>query len=917
MRVNLLGTVELVSAGGDSVPLGAAKRRMVLAALALELNRVVPGDRLLSLVWDGSPPPQAKAALQGHVAQLRKVLGHGLELLTRAPGYLLAGDRGTIDVLVFEDLVASARSAPDEDAVERLTSALRLWRGAFLSDVPYTRFRETASARLEELRLVAVQELAARLLRLGRASDAVSELREVIGEHPLREPLVAQLVVALHRTGRQAEALDLVHHTRRRLVDELGVDPGPELRAAYQSVLAGETAPDHAPPQDTGPVPAQLPREHRCFVGRDDELVDMDDGLTGQNSAIGLLVGPPGVGKTALALHWAHRAANEFPDGQLFVDLRGFDETEPVDSTTALAGFLRALGLTDSQVAADLDGQAAQFRSLLAGKRMLVVLDNARSAEQVRPLLPGSAHCLVLVTSRHGLNDLVATEGASVLPVQTLTFAAAETLLVGMLGRGRIDQEPEATAALVDLCDRLPLALRIAGARLSTRPRWTVQSLVDELHDEQSRLAALSLPEAGRGVHAALAVSYRELPEGAARMLRTLGLHPGTDLDSYAAAALLDINVATARTHLRTVAYANLLHESTRDRYSRHDLVRLFTRQLVDAADEDNTTSTERLLDYYLHVADTARARLSSHVRPFADLAHPPASFPVFSSQDEAVDWFALEEANLRLVLEIAVQTGRHDRVWKLALCLDSFYFRRGDRAERPKAFRVGLRAARALGDEHAEATLLLRMGGALADLGQVDDAVRECTRATELAKGDPHLECAALANLGYCLLAAGDLAAAHDRMGEATEIARASGDVRMQATILNNLANVLLARQDAEGALRRAREALALIAPEGLSLPHAGTLHTMGSALWQLGRSTEALQSFVDSLVLAERLGDQYQAALCHRSIGDVLEQLEGVHVAAPHWHSALGLYRELGLADAEELGVKLFGRDAPTSAS
>jgi DNA-binding SARP family transcriptional activator len=907
MRVNLLGPVELVSSGDDPVQLGAAKRRTVLAALALELNRVVSGDRLISLVWDGSPPPQAKAALQGHIAQLRKVLGRGLELATRAPGYVLGGERDAVDVFLFEDLVASARGGDDETAVERLTSALRLWRGPFLTDVPSDELREAGSARLEELRLVAVQELAARLLRLDRADEAVSGLREAIQDHPLREPLVAQLVLVLRRTGRQAEALDLFHRTRKRLVEELGVDPGPELRAAYQAVLAGESAPKPVPRSES-PVPAQLPREHRGFVGRDVELADLDERLTGQDSAIGLLVGPPGVGKTALALHWAHRMAGEFPDGQLFVNLRGFDETEPTDARTALIGFLRALGLTDSQISVDLDDQAAQFRSLLAGKRVLVVLDNARSAEQVRPLLPGSAHCLVLVTSRHGLEDLVVTEGASVLPVPTLSAAAAQDLLAGVLGRQRIAGEPEATAELVEQCDRLPLALRIAGARLASRPRWTIQSLVDELRDEQHRLSALSLPEAGRGVHAALAVSYRELPDGAARLFRRLGLHPGTDLDSYAAAALLDINVVTARTHLRTIASGNLLHESTPDRYSRHDLVRLFTRQLA-AGDqgEDNGVGTARLLDYYLHVADTARAHLSDHVRPFPELAHPPASFPKLTSHAGAFDWFTSEEANLGLVLEIAALGGQDERAWKIALCLDAFHFRRGNRVDRLEVCRIGLKAARALDDEHAEANLLLRMGSTLADLGQTDYAVEQCERAVLLAKGDRHLECAALANLGYCLLAAGRHADAQERMREALEIARDAGDLRSQANILNNLANVLLGQREAEEALRCATEALGLFASVASSKAHTATLHTVGSALQQLGRLEEALQSFEDGLLLAEGLGDQYQVALCHRAIGDVLEQLGQVDVAKPHWELALRLYRELGLADAEELGVKL----------
>ncbi|MBB5960296.1 DNA-binding SARP family transcriptional activator/tetratricopeptide (TPR) repeat protein [Saccharothrix tamanrassetensis] len=887
-----------------AVRLGAAKRRAVLAALALELNRVVSGDRLLSLVWDGSPPPQAKAALQGHIAQLRKVLAGGVALITRAPGYVLTGERGAVDVFRFEDLVAGAREAADEAAVGMLTSALALWRGPVLADVPGTEVREVVSARLEELRLVAVQELATRLFRLDRAADAVSGLRDAVAAHPLRETLVARLVLALHWTGRQAEALELFHRTRERLVDELGVDPGPELRDAYQTVLAGDTAPK---PVERGPVPAQLPREHRGFVGREPELSDLTESLRG-DSATGLLVGPAGVGKTALALHWAHRVAAQFPDGQLFVNLRGFDETEPLDPRTALVGFLRALGATDSRIAADLETQAAQYRSVLAGRRVLVFLDNARSAEQVRPLLPGSAGCLVLVTSRHRLDDLVVTEGASALHVQRLPEEGAESLLAAVLGRHRIEQEPDAVAELVELCDRLPLALRIAGARLASRPRWTIQSLVDELRDERHRLSALELPEAGRGVHAALAVSYRELPEGAARLLRRLGLHPGTDLDSYTAAALLDINVASARTHLRTLAYASLLHESTPDRYTRHDLVRLFTHHLAAGESEvDTVLATDRLLDYYLWVADAARAHLSDHVRPFDPPEHRPATFPELPSHAAALDWLTLEEANLRLALDIALNSGRRERTWQLALCLDAFHFRRGNRLDRLALCRIGLVAARELGDEHVEATFLLRLGSTLADLGRLDEAIGACTRAGELAGGDRHLELAALANLGYCLMADDQLDRAQATILEALEVAREVGDARSQAGVQNNLANVLLRKHLPEDALRHASEALGLFTSVAPSKAHTATLHTVGTASQQLGRLEDALESYRAGLALAERLGDRYQEALCRRAIGDVLEQSEGVEAAVPHWLAALHLYRDLRLADADELARKL----------
>jgi DNA-binding SARP family transcriptional activator/tetratricopeptide (TPR) repeat protein len=883
MRVNLLGTLELAAEGEQPVPLAASKRRAVLAALALELNRVVSGDRLLSLVWDGAPPPQAKAALQGHVAQLRKLLGSTLDLVTRTPGYALVGDRHAIDVFRFEDLVTSAWQADDATAAENLTSALRLWRGPFLADVPGRQLHEAYEGRLDELRLTAVEQLGARLIALGRAAEAVARLRTEAADHPLREPLVAKLVLALHRAGRQAEALDLYGRTRAHLADELGVDPGPELRAAHHAVLT-DADPSPRPARPPVQVPAQLPHEHRGFVGRDAELSQLD-GLLG-DSGIGLLAGPPGVGKTALALRWAHRVADKFPDGQLFVDLRGFAERKPLEAKTALVGFLRALGVENVRLSGGLDALAAQYRSLLAQRRVLVVLDNARSVEQVRPLLPGSSRCLVLVTSRHGLDDLVVTEGAAVLGVGTLDDHTAAELLATGLGRHRTEPEPEAAAQLIELCDGLPLALRIVSARLASRPRWTIQALVDELRDERSRLAAFTLPEQGRGVQSALAVSYRELPEGAARTFSSLGLHPGTDIDSYAAAALLDVNVVTARTHLRTVASASLLHESTPDRYVWHDLVRLYTRQLV--AGEDNRESTDRLFDYYLHVADTARALLSGRPDPVATPVHRPASTPELTSYRSAMEWFELEEHNLRLLLE----AGHQWRTWQLALCLDAFYVQNGNLVDRVKVCRTGLAVAH--GDREAEALLLVSEGAALADLGELEDAVRVSERAVRLADGI--VEGMARANLGYCLAATGNFADARERIREALEITRATGDLRVHAAVLDRLANALLCQNRAAEALEPAREALEVHTSLPVSAAHAAALYTLGSVLRAAGRFVSALRAFEDGLRLAEQIRDLRHVALFHLVIAELLPDGES---AAAHREAARGIHRRFGVVE------------------
>ncbi|GAB3897233.1 hypothetical protein GCM10029964_079760 [Kibdelosporangium lantanae] len=587
MRIRLLGPVELVARDGRPVELSAAKRRTVLATLALDLNQVVSGDRLIDVAWEGNPPPSARAALQGHIAQLRKQFGGGVELVTRAPGYQLVADRSLVDVTRFDDLVAQARTVPAAHAVELLRSALALWRGRALADVPVDQLREQASTQLEEARLAALHDLGERLFQLGRITEVVDELRDAADHYPMREPLVELVVRALHRTGRQAEALRLFHRTRTMLAEELGVDPGAGLRETYQLVLTGS-------PTATDPTatPAQLVRANRGLVGRARHMADLTASLTGapppavtagppsgvaagvgrSNPPIRLLTGPAGGGKTSLALHWCHQVAADLPDGQLFVDLKGFGADDPVEPGVALTGFLRALGVAESRIPVGVTEQAALYRSLLADRRMLVLLDNACTAEQVRPLLPGSPSCVVLVTSRHRLDDLVVTEGAVPLLVDVLEPDDAVTVLGLIAGPERVAAEPEAARRLAELCDGLPLALRVAAGRLATRPQWTVGDVVDHL---AGTLPAL--PGTGLSVRAALEASYRRLPPRARRLLGLVR----DDIDPRTAAALTGTSVAEARADLDAIAALHLLHETGRDSYSCRGLVRLFVNELA------------------------------------------------------------------------------------------------------------------------------------------------------------------------------------------------------------------------------------------------------------------------------------------------------------------------------------------------
>ncbi|MEU6268304.1 AfsR/SARP family transcriptional regulator [Saccharopolyspora shandongensis] len=660
--------MELLRPDGSTAAIGAAKRRNVLAALAIDLNHVVSVDRLMDIAWNGGPPPTARASLQGHIAQLRKDLGDGVELVTRSPGYVLLAPRSMLDVTRFEDLIADARYASDGEAVDLLRAALALRRGPALADVEAEGLRRDVSDRLDESVVTAVHELARRLNRLGRAAEAIDQLREAVAMRPLREPLVELLVLSLHRAGRQAEALDVFHDTRLRLADELGVAPGVGLQEAFHAVLSTG---DERPPAR---VPSQLPRENRGFVGRGAELSQLDAALD-DDGPIRILTGPAGVGKTALALRWAHQVAADFEDGCLFVDLRGFDDADPVAPEQALSGFLRALGVPAARIPDDLDERAALYRSVLVDRRLLVVLDNARSAAQVRPLLPGNSGCAVLVTSRSRLDDLAATEGAVRLSLPVLGRESAVAVLRLLLGSERVAAEPAAAAELAELCDRLPLALRIAAARGSSHPHFTIRSLADIYSDERHRLARLSLPDSGGSIHAVLTTSYRRLDAASARLFRLLGEHPGAEVDYFAAAALAGTTLRDNQPRLENLVAVNLLQVTGPGRYGRHDLIRLHSATLAagePAADRD--AAITRLLDYYLHAAESGlRAVEGSARRPGQQAAHPLAELPDLPTAQAALNWFRTEEANIQHALTLATARGQHDRACQLGLYLDRF----------------------------------------------------------------------------------------------------------------------------------------------------------------------------------------------------------------------------------------------------
>jgi hypothetical protein len=566
------------------------------------------------------------------MSYLRTVLGDKCAILAQAPGYLLdlCGD-GT-DVQEAERLLTQGmRSAEPAEAARQLRQALSLWRGRPLADVTGVAWLEEQSERLDLLQLRIRQALSEARLAAGEHTQLVPELEEMAAGHPLDERIHEQLMLALYRSGRQADALAIYHRLRGTLDEELGIGPGQPLRDLEMAILRQDPAldapvPAGVPAAPQVPVPAQLPPAVPGFTGRGAELASLDmladyGATVGQAAAaapaapaamaICAVSGTAGVGKTALAVHWAHRVAGRFPDGQLYVNLRGFGPAgTAVDPGQALSGFLDALGVPAARIPADLDARAGLYRSLLAGKRVLVVLDNARSADQVRPLLPGSPGCLAVVTSRDQLAGLVATEGARPLPLDLLTTADARELLTQRLGEARVAAEPQAAGDIIAACARLPLALTIAASRAATNPGFPLAAVAAELGEACCALDPFHGSDHATDVRAVFSWSYRALSPEAARLFRLLGLHPGPDIPVAAAASLAAVPPARARMVLAELTRTHLLAEPAPGRYALHDLLRAYASEQAHAHEtqSDRHAAVHRVLDHYLHTAHSDAA---------------------------------------------------------------------------------------------------------------------------------------------------------------------------------------------------------------------------------------------------------------------------------------------------------------------
>jgi DNA-binding SARP family transcriptional activator/tetratricopeptide (TPR) repeat protein len=936
VRLGVLGPLLVADDTGAQIQVPTGRQRVLLAALLVRANQVVPATELAELVWDGAPPAGAGVTVRSYVMRLRRSVGPQVaaRIITRDPGYLCQVTDDEVDLLRFETLCRQGGNAMRahswKQAADVLDEALGLWRAAPLGDVASQMLHNEVLPWVQQTRLEAVERRAGALLHLGRHDELVPELRVLAAEHPLRERLHAQLMLALYRCGRRAEALDAYQGARRVLVGELGVEPGPQLRELHRQILAEDPALTAPPPPGddatagTGDrvTPRQLPAGIPHFTGRASALETLTR-LAGQAAGargavvISAIGGTAGIGKTALAVHWGLHAADQFPDGQLYVNLRGFDPAgTPLEAAAAVRGFLDALGVPPAHIPAGLGAQAALYRSLLAGRRVLIVLDNARDPQQVRPLLPGSAGCLVLVTSRSQLTGLIASEGAHPLTLDLLTTGEARELLARRLGAERLADEPEAADEIVGLCARLPLALNITAARAAAHPGFSLAALADHLRDASGRLAVLDTGDAATNVRAVFSWSYRTLSTPAALTFRYLGVHPGPDITVPATASLIATTREQARDTLNELVRAQLITEHAPGRYACHDLLRAYAAE--QAASHDSDTSRRaalgRMLDHYLHSACAASLLLHSPQQPYRapiTLGAPlPGVWPEkLTGRPQALEWFRAERQVLLAAIGQAASGGFSTHAWQLPWALATFLDWQGYWHELAATQQSALAAAQCLGDRAGQAQAHRFLGRAHVRLGAYGDAATHLAKTIDLGRqlGDSALQ--AKAHLGLTQ-AFERQHRSRDALGHAEHalrLYRAAGDRLGEAGALNAVGWYHAQLGDYQEALGYCEQALALFRELENPPGQASTLDSLGYAHHHLGQHAQAISCYQQAIDAHGDAGDLRDLAGALIHFGDAHQAAANPDAARRAWQQALAILDDLHHPDADPVRSRL----------
>ncbi|WP_271219160.1 AfsR/SARP family transcriptional regulator [Streptosporangium carneum] len=959
MRFSVLGPLT-ITRDGVTTPVSSGKIRTLLASLLLRPNQVVSVDQLVERLWEERSPRDPRRVVQTTVVRLRQTPGLGELVLTRPGGYVARLEEHQLDLLEFLRLTEAAEAAADPEEESRiLRRALALWRGPACEDVDSTVLHRVETPPLAERRLLAVERRIDLDLRSGRDEGLVAELRALTAEHPLRERFRVQLMAALHRGGRQAEALDAYRAVFQLLQEELGIAPGEELRTLHQAILTG----DHErhpllasgpPVHGSGPVPGgpgaagraslpvpdteppaaqvvnepaagmayppqEIPSDISHFVGRADELGLLDKVLaegdpraTSAPRAV-VIVGSAGIGKTALATRWCTAVAPAFPDGQLHINLRGFETLPPITPLCALATLLRSLGVPPQDIPRDLAAASALFRTRTAGRRMIVFLDNVSNTEQARPLLPGRG-CVAVITSRNQLRGLVAREAIARISVSPLEVSDSLRLLGRVAGEGRIEAEEAQARALASLCDNSPLALRIIGERLARQPDRPLAAFVEELGGGHERLDAFdSGDDAGTDLRTVLSWSYESLSPQTARVLRLVGgLYPGAHLSLAAASAVCDLPVDQTRRHLDQLVATHLVEQHGHDRYHLHDLVRAYAAEqtLWQDSPEERDGAISRLLAWFAHSLFAVDVTFAPdrHRDPLPEAAGAFTSVG-FADHRAALRWCELEHSTFTALPAWAYANRAFDAACQIAYLLENFLAHYKDWHILIDSHRAAVSAARENGDRRLEGHLLNAMGNAYAELHRREEADRCYQEALSAfdACDDLRGRAKILGNLAMLAIDAGDYETAWLRCVEALDLCTRLGNERGRAHNLDNLGEIHFGLGDFGEAVETWRAALEMNRRGGSLFVQATNLTNLGRAFAALDMHDQAIARYQEAIAISRTIDSDRGLAAASVRLGDSHHALGDTAAARDAWAEALGIYSSSGDPRAEEVRTRL----------